>query len=119
MRHKDAMKKLTNAQVFLYMQVFFVIFGFALFFGLKAFKEARDERNALMKSVAIIEGEGDVPFCDFAPWVGKKVDFSVLNQIGRPYRIMPPGSKMNMPSDSSRINLHIDDESFIVNVECE
>lgn len=32
-----------GAVIFLLMQVFFVIFGFALFFGLKALKEAQLE----------------------------------------------------------------------------
>ncbi|MCB9996562.1 MAG: hypothetical protein H6869_09020 [Rhodospirillales bacterium] len=46
--------------IFLLMQVFFVIFGFALFFGLKALKEAQLQARA-EKTQKVTMQETDLP----------------------------------------------------------
>jgi hypothetical protein len=97
------MKK--GTAIFLLMQVFFVVLGFTLFFGLKGLKESRSESNtAAMETPALPVIKESV--CDFSAWVGRPVDEDAVKETGRPYRILPPGSMATMDYSPERINVH-------------
>lgn len=113
-----------GAKIFLLMQVFFVIFGFALFFGLKALKESRQEKTTLMTKVEKNDDFISVPSekigvdCSFLHWMGKPVNEEALKETGRPYRILPPGSMMTMDHNEQRINVHVDDNGIVTGLRC-
>lgn len=96
-----------NVIIFLLLQVFFVVFGIALFFSLKALKESQVEKAAISK----LE-------CDFPEWIGKPVDEQDLKGIARPYRVLPPGSLYSEERDPKRISINTDDKAVILSVSC-
>ncbi len=120
-----------GATIFLLMQVFFVIFGFALFFGLKAFKESRsvphsngavlEAARQLAENSAQKEQKKDIS-CNFLHWIGEQAHGAEmqerLKETGRPYRILPPGSMATMDYSPNRINVHTDENGTITAVRC-
>lgn len=60
---------------------------------------------------------GDVS-CDFTHWIGQPVDKDALDLMGRPFRILPPGSMMTMDHSPERINVHTDETGTVIDVTC-
>ncbi len=59
--------------------------------------------------------------CDFAPWVGLKVENEMLTAIkgaGRPYRLVPPGSAVTQDYRPERINFDLNDAGKITRIWC-
>jgi hypothetical protein len=103
--------------IFISLQIFFVVFGLSLFFGLKSFREHQLENR---EKVVMLEkvGEEEAPPCSFEGMTGTSLDESTWKETGRPYRILPPGSMMTMDHNPQRINVHIDDHGKITNITC-
>lgn len=111
-----------NATIFLLMQVFFVVFGIALFFGLKALQDSRKPKPVFVETIApeggaMLEGNA-APGCDFARWVGLPVDEQAIKETGRPYRVLPPGSVATMDYNPDRLNVHLGDGGIVIAVTC-
>ncbi|PJB69972.1 MAG: hypothetical protein CO093_09125 [Alphaproteobacteria bacterium CG_4_9_14_3_um_filter_47_13] len=100
--------KLNGTEIFLLMQVFFVVFGFALFFGLKAINEARMEKKAHETVMA----------CDFKAWLEQPVDIHALKATGRPYQIFMSGANESMEGHPERMNVYIDDLGIVIRADC-
>lgn len=91
-------------KILLWLQVFYVFFGIALYYGLKELRLAHKEDVALR--------------CEFEHLIGEPADEEYLQKTGRPYIIVPPGFNLRMDSDPTRINVHVDDGDTVVAVRC-
>ncbi len=91
-------------KMLLAMQVFYVIFGIGLYYGLKHMRMAHKAEKALE--------------CEFAHWLGAPVEESRLKQTGRPYIILPPRLNVRMNVDSTRINVRTDDAGVVTEIRC-
>jgi hypothetical protein len=71
-------------------------------------------------AVALQPEEKDYP-CDFAPWVGMRMEEDILQavrQVNRPYRILLPGAPMTMDFSPARINFDVNKKNVITRVWC-
>lgn len=89
-------------KILLWMQVFYVVLGVALYYGLKHVRlAARAEKS-----------------CAFASMVGAPVDEGALIKTGRPYIVLPPAIKVKMNADPTRINVRTDDAGIVTGIRC-
>lgn len=56
--------------------------------------------------------------CDFEGWIGKPVDDAALEETGRIYRVLKPGSVMTMDHNPQRINVEHDEGGTVTRVWC-
>lgn len=56
--------------------------------------------------------------CDFPQFIGKPVDEAAIKALGRPYRVLPPGSAATMDFSPVRINLETDDKGLVSRITC-
>jgi hypothetical protein len=66
-------------------------------------------------------GDGTPVACDFSPWVGLRVDqtmIEALRRSNRPFRELPPGAMMTMDHAPARVNFDLDANGVITRVWC-
>lgn len=62
------------------------------------------------------------PACDFAIWAGRPLNEEEvarqMEALGRPYRVLPPGSMMTMDYSPSRVNFDVDENGIVSRIWC-
>lgn len=74
--------------------------------------------NSQAQSQGVFDALEQAVACDFSEWIGRTVDENILKGLGRPYRVLPPGSAMTMDHSPERINLDLDENGIITRVWC-
>ncbi|MBU0858539.1 MAG: hypothetical protein KJ667_01250 [Alphaproteobacteria bacterium] len=67
--------------------------------------------------VVVPDAPAEMP-CEFGHWVGAPVNEAAVKEMGRPYRILPPGSMATMDYSPARINVETDEAGTVTKVSC-
>lgn len=68
-----------------------------------------------------VRGEFNMSSCELDSWLGKQITDVVekrIETLGRPYRLLPPGSMVTQDHNPARYNFELDENNVVIRVWC-